>query len=143
MTDKVPLDRIGEYMEAKMDMLMRAVVLEADKLVKEGSPVDTGRFAVSWQIGEGTDKGIPAKKGKYGTPGVGTVVRAPRGSNYRPGTEQIGKVYYIHNNLPYAEKLCYQGHSKKVDSNWFEMVAKEMQRLSKEFWKDIAKGDLK
>ena len=51
MTDQVPIDEIGWYSEKKVDKLMRAVVLEADKLVKEGSPVDTGRFAVSWQIG--------------------------------------------------------------------------------------------
>jgi len=137
MTDQVPIDQIGNYSEKKLDKLMRAIVLEADKLVKEGSPVDTGRFAVSWQVGEGSNKGTPAKKGKY----VNTVPSI-KGSNYSPGNEKIGKEYFIHNNLPYAEKLCYQGHSKKVDSNWFEMVAKEMQGIAKQWWKDIIKGDI-
>ena len=63
MTDQVPIDEIGWYSEKKVDRLVRAVVLEADKLVKEGSPVDTGRFAVSWQIGENKSDGQPAKEG--------------------------------------------------------------------------------
>ena len=62
MTDKVPIDEIGWYSEKKIDRLMRAVVLEADKLVKEGSPVDTGRFAVSWQIGENKSDGKSVKE---------------------------------------------------------------------------------
>ena len=140
MTDQVPPDEIGWYSEKKIDRLMRAVVLEADKLVKEGSPVDTGRFAVSWQIGENKSDGTPAKEGKYGPEGVGTVVRGPQGVN--PNQIKAENNYYIHNNLPYAERLCYQGHSKKVDSNWFEMIAKEMQGISKQFWKVILKKDL-
>ncbi len=140
MTDQVPLDEIGWYCEKKVDRLIRAVVLEGDKLVKEGSPVDTGRFAVSWQIGEDKAEGSPAGEGKYGPEGVGTVVRPPRGVN--PGKINHTHTYYIHNNLPYAEPLCYQGHSDKVDSNWFEMINKELGNISKQFWKSILKKDL-
>jgi len=135
MTDKVPIDEIGWYSEKKIDRLVRAVVLEADKLVKEGSPVDTGRFAVSWQIGENTSDGQPAPEGKYGR-----QIRPPQGIN--PKNIKANNTYHIHNNLPYAEPLCYQGHSKQVDPNWFEMVAKEMQGISKQFWKSIVKKDL-
>tara|TARA_Y100001973_G_C5189714_1_gene330161 strand:+ start:1150 stop:1557 length:408 start_codon:yes stop_codon:yes gene_type:complete len=135
MTDQVPIDEIGWYSEKKVDRLVRAVVLEADKLVKEGSPVDTGRFAVSWQIGENKSDGQPAKEGNYGK-----VVRPPQGVN--PNSIKAAHTYHIHNNLPYAEPLCYQGHSQKVDSNWFEMIAKEMQGISKQFWQSIVKKDL-
>lgn len=140
MTDQVPIDEIGWYSEKKVDKLMRAVVLEADKLVKEGSPVDTGRFAVSWQIGENKSDGKSVKEGKYGPEGVGTVVRGPQGIN--PNKIKAANTYYIHNNLPYAERLCYQGWSDKVDANWFEMIAKEMQGISKQFWQSIVKKDL-
>ena len=135
MTDQVPIDEIGWYSEKKVDKLMRAVVLEADKLVKEGSPVDTGRFAVSWQIGENKSDGTPAPEGNYGH-----VIRPPQGVN--PSSIKAAHTYHIHNNLPYAEPLCYQGHSQKVDSNWFEMIAKEMQGISKQFWQSIVKKDL-
>ncbi len=140
MTDQVPIDEIGWYSEKKVNRLVRAVVLEADKLVKEGSPVDTGRFAVSWQIGEDKSDGKAAKEGKYGPEGVGTVVRGPRG--VIPNQINHTHTYHIHNNLPYAERLCYQGWSDKVASNWFEMIAKEMQGISKQFWQSIVKKDL-
>ena len=136
MTDKVPIDEIGWYSEKKLDRLVRAVVVEADKLVKEGSPVDTGRFAVSWMIGENKSDGQPAKEGNYGR-----QVKPPQGINPK-NIKSANNIYYIHNNLPYAEKLCYQGHSKQVDSNWFEMIAKEMQGISKQFWRNIVKKDL-
>lgn len=141
MTDQVPIENIGDYSSKKLDMLMRAVVLEADKLVKEGSPVLTGRFAASWQIGENSVDGPVAKEGDYGSEGVGTVIRPPQGVNTNKIT--AANTYHIHNNLPYAERLCYQGWSKKVDANWFEMVGKEMQDISKQWWNDIAKGDVK
>jgi hypothetical protein len=142
MKDKVPISGIGDYSRKMLDKVMRAVVLEADSLVKQGSPVDTGRFAVSWQIGENSNQGTPAKPAKYGEPGVGTVVAGPQGSNYIPGKEKAGNSYFIHNNLPYAERLCYQGWSDKVDENWFEMVAKEMSELAPQFAKDIFKKPL-
>jgi hypothetical protein len=35
-----------------MEKLLRAAVLETDSLLKQASPVDTGRFRASWQVGE-------------------------------------------------------------------------------------------
>jgi len=135
--DDVPIDEMGEYSKKMLDKVMRAVVLEADGLVKQASPVDTGRFAVSWQIGENSNKGTPAKEGKYPN-----TKPSAKGSNYKPGTETVGNTYFIHNNLPYAERLCYQGWSKKNDPNWFEMVAKEMQELAPRFANNIFRRPL-
>lgn len=131
----IPINKIGSFCSEEVSRWKRAVVLEADKLVKEGSPVDTGRFAVSWQIGEDDASGEPAPIGNYSV--TNTV---PKGSNYIPGNEKLGLTYSIHNNLPYAERLCYQGWSKQNDPNWFEMVAKEMENISKQFWNSIVKS---
>ena len=47
----IKLEEIGDYSEEQVNALLSVVVLTADRIVKEGSPVDTGRLAVSWQIG--------------------------------------------------------------------------------------------
>jgi hypothetical protein len=113
--------------------LVRTLVLEADEAVKEGSPVDLGTFAVSWQIGENGDlSGEPAEKKKYSN-----TSPPPKGSNYTAGKEKAGKVYSIHNNLPYAEPLCFQGHSDQVDPNWFVMLAKDMGDRADDLWNHI------
>ena len=73
---KIELRDIGNYSEEQINTLLSSVVLTADRIVKEGSPVDTGRLAVSWQIGENAESGAPAKEGKYGGKGLGTGFKA-------------------------------------------------------------------
>jgi hypothetical protein len=102
---KIRVDQIGDYSEEQVNALLSVVVLTADRIVKEGSPVDTGRLAVSWQIGENAESGAPAKEGKYGAEGLGTVVRPPKTLNYQLGKENFRKKYNLHNNVPYAEPV--------------------------------------
>ena len=82
---KIRLDQIGDYSEEQINTLLSVVVLTADRIVKEGSPVDTGRLAVSWQIAENADSGVPAPEGKYGASGLGSVVKPPKPLNYQLG----------------------------------------------------------
>ena len=86
---------------------MSVVILTADRIVKEGTPVDTGRLAVSWQIGENAESGAPAAEGQYGAKGLGTVVRPPKTLNYQLGKENFRKKYNLHNNVPYAEPVMF------------------------------------
>ena len=104
---RIRVDQIGEYSEEQINTLLSVAVLTGDRIVKEGSPVDTGRLAVSWQIGENAESGAPAKEGKYGGKGLGTVVRAPKTLNYQLGKENFRKKYHIHNNVPYAEPVMF------------------------------------
>ena len=101
MARTIKLAQIGSYMESQVEQLLRATVLETDSKLKTASPVDTGRFRASWQVGENNANSTPAPPGDYkGTP-------APlKGSNYIAGQEKLGNYYSIHNNLPYAEKLA-------------------------------------
>ena len=104
---KIRIDQIGDYSEEQINALLSVTVLTGDRIVKEGSPVDTGRLAVSWQIGENAESGAPAPEGKYGSAGKGTVVRPPKALNYQLGKENFKKKYNIHNNVPYAEPVMF------------------------------------
>ena len=121
MARTIKLAQIGSYMEGQVEQLLRATVLETDGKLKTASPVDTGRFRASWQVGENNANSTPAPPGDYkGTP-------APlKGSNYIAGQEKLGNYYSIHNNLPYAEPLA-GGSSKQADAGWVDLVGKEMQ----------------
>jgi hypothetical protein len=52
MARVIRLGDIGDYANSQMEKLLRAAVLETDSLLKQASPVDTGRFRASWQVGE-------------------------------------------------------------------------------------------
>ena len=121
MAKEIKLAKIADYMEGQIEQLLRVTVLETDSKLKKGSPVDTGRFKVSWQVGENANNSTPAPPGDYkGTP-------APlKGSNYNAGQEKLGNYYSIHNNLPYAEPLA-NGHSPQADAGWIDLIGKQMQ----------------
>ena len=93
---------IGDYANNQMEKLLRSTVLETDSLLKQKSPVDLGRFRLSWAIGKNAApfQGVPP--GDY----RGQPVPPPRAVNYTLGNEKLGNIYSIHNNLPYAEKLA-------------------------------------
>lgn len=128
MTVEVPIPQIGKYVEAKLDKLIRQLVLEADKAIKENTPVDSGRLRVSWMIGQNATNGDPKPPGKY------TGIPSATGSNYTAGQEKIGNTYSIHNNLPYAEVICFTDHSKKADPGWFELIGKNLEGRANDLW---------
>ena len=104
---RIRVDQIGDYSEEQINTLLSVAVLTGDRIVKEGSPVDSGRLAVSWQIGENAESGAPAAEGQYGAKGLGTVVRPPKTLNYQLGKENFRKKYNLHNNVPYAEPVMF------------------------------------
>jgi hypothetical protein len=122
---------IGDYASQQMEKLLRVAVLETDSRLKQASPVDTGRFRVSWQVGEnaaGSYDGGPqqepsnADRSKTSPPG-GLIVPLRR-MNYQQ--EKLGNIYSVHNNLPYAEPLA-NGSSKQAPAGWVQGIAKDIQ----------------
>jgi hypothetical protein len=107
-----------------MEKLLRASVLETDSLLKQASPVDTGRFRASWQVGENAAPGGVAAPGSYGS--------APPLARTGYSQERIGNVYSVHNNLPYAESLA-NGSSRQTSgapggqAGWIQGIAKDVQ----------------
>jgi hypothetical protein len=118
MAREIRLDQVGTYVEQQMEKLLRAAVLETDGLLKAASPVDTGRFRASWQVGENAALGGIAPPGNYDT--------APPLTRIGYGQEKVGNIYSVHNNLPYAEPLA-NGSSKQASAGWVQGIAKDVQ----------------
>ena len=140
----LPIRDIGNYCERQVEQLLRATVLATDRKLKERSPVDTGRFRFSWQIGENTTGSYDAGPQQPSNPSSKTRTSPPsspepplaRGVNYTPTFEKLGNVYSVHNSLPYAEPLA-QGHSKQAPAGWVDLTAREMQRFVDINWERI------
>jgi hypothetical protein len=118
MARQIQVGEIGRYCEDQMEKLLRAAVLETDSLVKQASPVDTGRFRASWQVGENAAPGGIAPPGSYSA-------AAPL-SRIGYQQEKVGNIYSVHNNLPYAEPLA-DGSSKQAEPGWIQGIAKDVQ----------------
>ena len=124
MARTIRVSDIGDYASQQMKKLLRAAVLETDALVKQASPVKTGRFSASWQVGENAAPGGVKPPGTYQTP---TQIE-----RLGYGQEKLGNVYSVHNNLPYAELLA-NGSSKQTvgaqggQAGWVQGAAKDVQ----------------
>ena len=132
-TVKIDIGDIADHFEEKFNKLLQVSVFKADRLVKKGTVVDTGRLRFNWQVAENTRSGTKSLlPGKYGD-----VIPPIDKVNY--STEKIGNDYAIINNLPYAEPVVLgtnlppswggQYRSRQnVPKGWFNSLAKEIKR---------------
>lgn len=118
MARVIRIDEIEGYVKGQIEKLLTATVLETDKRCKLESPVDTGRFRASWQVGQNSATGEGVTPGSYGS------VPPIKKTNYQE--EKAGNIYSIFNNLPYAERLA-NGYSKQANPGWLQGIAKDMQ----------------
>ncbi len=133
MTRRIDLSQIGSFSQEKYEQLLRVVVFETDSRLKQESPVDTGRFRLSWAISE---QGTP---GYDAGPQDGPIaVTPPRRLDYQ--VERAGGVYHIHNNLPYAEPLA-NGHSTQAPAGWTDLIAREMTAWARQTADAIGRRD--
>jgi len=127
MAGTIQLGDMGEYVNQQMEKLLRVVVLDVDARLKMESPVDTGRFRASWQVGENSATGGIAPDGSYPS--------APPLKRIGYSWEKLGNIYSVHNNLPYAEKLALaqvgSGGSKQTSPGWVQAIAKDAQSYAK------------
>ena len=128
MARTIRVGDIGDYASQQMEKLLRAAVLDTDSLLKAASPVDTGRFRVSWQVGENSASGGRKPDGDYDKSEVSerTVQGVIPIDRIGYGEEKLGNIYSIHNNLPYAESLA-NGSSKQAPAGWVQGAAKDVQ----------------
>jgi hypothetical protein len=132
MARTIRIGDIGDYANSQMEKLLRAAVLETDSLLKQASPVDTGRFRASWQVGENAAGSYDAGPQQDATGAFKDQSKPPgkpapgplRKMNY--DKETVGNVYSVHNNLPYAEPLA-NGSSKQASPGWVQGIAKDVQ----------------
>jgi hypothetical protein len=116
MSRTITIGQIGTYAQEQAEKLLRAAVLETDGMLKQASPVDLGRFRLSWAIGENAAPFPGMPPGDY----RGQPVPPPRAVNYRLGSERLGNLYSVHNNLPYAKKLAdgAPGSGSKIEKRY-------------------------
>ena len=133
MARTIQVGDIGDYASQQMEKLLRVAVLETDNRLKQASPVDTGRFRVSWQVGENAAPGGIAPEGQFDTGKTFKTSKRGRSTQevlpiQRLGYDQerVGNVYSVHNNLPYAEPLA-NGSSKQAPAGWVQGIAKDIQ----------------
>ena len=133
MARRINLSQIGDYSQEKYEKLLRVVVFETDSRLKQESPVDTGRFRLSWAISEQGTPGYDV--GPQASP---TGITLPKRLDY--SIERAGGVYHIHNNLPYALPLA-NGHSKQAPAGWTDRIAREMTAWARQQADQIGRQD--
>ena len=133
MTRRINLSQIGTYSTEKFEQLLRVTVFETDSRLKQGSPVDTGRFRLSWAISE---TGTPGSDAGPQTGASG--ITPPRRLDYQ--IERAGGIYHIHNSLPYAEPLA-NGHSPQAPAGWTDLIAREMTAWARQEADRIGRSD--
>jgi len=132
MARTIRIGNIGDYASQQMEHLLRVAVLETDSRLKQASPVDTGRFRASWQVGENVAGFYDAGPQQEATGAFKEQSKPPgkpqppplRKMNYKQ--ERVGNIYSVHNNLPYAEPLA-NGSSKQAPAGWVQGIAKDIQ----------------
>ena len=124
MAGTIRVGEIGNYAKRQYEQLLRAAVLETDSLLKNESPVKSGRFRASWEVGENAAPGGIKPEGSYpSTPPIDRL-------GYQQ--ERAGNIYSIHNNLKYAEPLARGSSTQTANApggqaGWIEGIAKDVQ----------------
>ena len=140
---KIPLSKLGSTFREDYDLFLRNLIVEVDKAIKIGTPVDTGRMRQSWQIGIGGPKPGDHPKMPKGT--KDHSIKDPKFIGFTSPT--AGNDYSIHNNLPYAEANAgfpsgfppsWGGSFRSVESQvrvgWFTNLGKDVTREAPKLW---------
>ena len=145
MARTIRVGDIGNYANSQMEKLLRAAVLETDSLLKQASPVDTGRFRASWQVGENAAGSYDAgpqqsssNPGRDKTSPPAAPMYPLRKMNYQQ--ERIGNIYSVHNNLPYAEPLANGSSKQARPGGWVQGIAKDVQSRVRTAADDIGRN---
>ena len=119
------------------DLGLARFLLKTQSKLSENAPVDSGRFASSWFIGQGSPNRSKAKKRKGS--GKNEAWRSGVDTPVISVTEPTGKItadkdHWISNNLPYAERVCIDPKWAKNGANgeaWFTTIVNNLGRDAK------------
>ena len=107
---------VKEIDDAMNKGLARFVILTQSKL-SAANPVDTGRMASSWFIGEGT----PSREVAPERDGPGSVKITPYN-----GPITMKSSWWISNSLPYAERVAFDPmfskNGRRGGADWFTRI---------------------
>ena len=117
MAKKKSLEEMAKAINDAMERGIQAAVSQLDTDLKDGSPVDEGRFRLSWihvqSKGDPTTNYAPPENesGNYPNPPPLDPTEVNPKLNQR-----------IISNLPYSSRLCRDGWSKKTSADWFTKI---------------------
>jgi len=115
------VEKAGE----RADVAVKAIVVGIHARVDKRSPVDTGRFRGNWQLGIGSAPGGTLERlDKTGGETSVSIAAAIPG-------DAAGNVYYIANNLPYAQRL-ENGWSQQAPSGMVALTMLEVPQIAEE-----------
>lgn len=136
MSFTLQLRQFAELAKANTDQVVNKVTIDAARSVVMKSPVGNpdlwkgtappgyvgGRFRANWVFGVGAVN--PATSDAVDESGVSTINKLAQEIN------QIGagKVTFISNNLPYGDRLEYEGWSKQAPGGMVRLTMVEMQQ---------------
>lgn len=117
MTWSIPINRLVQRAQGRVDLVVRKITFELFRDVVLRSPVDTGRFRANWNVNLGSpDYSISASTDQSSAaPQAAEALRIP-----------VGGIAWLANGLPYARRL-EEGYSGQAPQG---MVRLSVQRLS-------------
>lgn len=114
------LKGFAEQLNIEFGKVVRKVVFDLHKTVTDISPVDTGRFRASWGISQFE---IPDEPGEppseTGEPD--SVPATNQRKRVRVDSRDVYSIWYIYNNLPYAQPL-EDGHSGQAPNGILDLA---------------------
>lgn len=105
----------------KVDKVRRASVLELFKLVIMATPVDTGRLRGNWQTTINSPAGAVTTRDDPSGAAALAEAMANLGS--------LADVVWFTNNLPYAERIEYEGWSRQAPEGMVRRHIAQWQRI--------------
>ncbi len=105
----------------KVDKVRRASVLELFKLVIMATPVDTGRLRGNWQTTINSPAGAAITRDDPSGAAALAEAMANLGS--------LADVVWFSNNLPYAERIEYEGWSRQAPEGMVRRHIAQWQRI--------------
>lgn len=101
---------LAAHLRKASEALLREVVVQSQRALGSSrvSPIDTGRLRSSWFAAESTASNAVAPEGTNAANDDAKGLKV-----------NLDREYHLTNNLPYAQRVCLEGHVFAKPSSWF------------------------
>ncbi len=111
---KADLKAFAKKLDVDLSTVRRKVTLDLTKKITLRTPVLTGRLRSSWAVSDGAPSAYVAPEGTNAAPRIEATFSDP------------AQASYIVNNLPYATRIEFGGHSKQAPSGMVRISLAEI-----------------
>lgn len=123
-TFSLDISKFIEKTNGRADIVVREVCLNLLKDIVYNTPVDTGRARANWF----TSINAPSNVTIEFTGGKGAAEALAMNRAMPDLKIATGNVFYISNNLPYIERLEFEGWSKQAPRGMVRIAIDNMKR---------------